>query len=675
MKAVARVLVGLSIALWWAQLNAQAPINSASTIQHITIEQEGWRELSAVQDRLQADDHVDMAPSDPKVSELITAGESAFNERRFKDAQAAYQQALSRLNRPRDEVMRGGALTLLGMTLFNQGEIYEAGQSYDAALPLLSRHLTPGSATLALVTAGQAGIAQATGRVGRAQALIATVQQNFPPVMESADSVHRRTLIRMAQTFRALHLPKVAEPYARAVLKFQDEYPQQDSADLAVANFELAAALHAERGDTVVISTHPANAVKEPSEAEVYAQRAIQMLDRHHSADSALLIPALYVLAREQMMRLQWEPATQSLQRAIAISRQRSAFDRNLSSLNTELAEVFNQQARYAEAAAALQEAVTIDRRSLPDQQETLAGHLDRLGIMQCRAHQCIDGVKSTREALALYRKLPLVERQVECQIGLVEELRRSGTLTEADATNKEALQLYDRAAPARRDELGAWLHRQRGEILLEQGQSGAAIDEFHAMGAFYEKMRPDLNPLGAQGDAGVAAARYALGEKDAAWSLASATADLYRRKSWPMDSGYGLAARALGLMALERNDTAAGIRYLRQSWKVRMTVMAGGEVTLQQGWEFADVLGATEGRDDERSQVIESLYEMLADSPHVAPVLRLKVIDNWAQILRRRQQLALAEPLEQEVEMQCRNTTDQDMRSFCAGDRARRRT
>jgi hypothetical protein len=676
MKVFLRALIGSSI-VPWTLLPAQMPDgrSAAPTIQHATIAPVGERNSTPLTEPQHVENNsAAMIPSDPQVDALIAAGTKAYDQRDYAGAEKTLLEAISRLDRYRDELVRARVLTILGFVLFSKQDVDGAGNRFGESLALMTAHLPSDSAKPALAAAGLAGVEQARGHADRAKALIAQARERFPPEAATQDLDHLRGTLGLGRAFRAVSLPLAAEPYFRAALQAQEKNPQLLPEEVALLNYELAATLDSEKRNPW-LSTDPAPIPPKASEARHYAQLAIDLMTRSHMQENAVLSAAMWIIARDQLERQQWAEATLTVQSALTAARQSHGSSSDVEILDAQLAEVLILQERYPEAIPALQEAVDqlrIDQKSESPSHgpDYLARRLERLGTVQCSAQQCIAGVASIRAALALYQSLPVSEPGVLCQTRLAEALRRSATLAEAEVANADALRLLQTGSLS--DEVAARLHQQRGAILQDEHKAAAAVEEYHIASELYLKVHPDVGRLKMVGDAGAAAASYAQGDKSAAQQQAQATVAAYERGSWPLDESYGLAAKTLGLTYLDRGDKTTAVRYLKAAWHVRILELPGGEATIQQGYDLASVLADVKGDAQERAQVVNLLYLMLTDSPTTRPLLRLRVTAAWADILHHRQP-SLAGPVEHELEAQCQDSGDREAAAFCAQVRARR--
>jgi tetratricopeptide (TPR) repeat protein len=337
-----------------------------------------------------------------------------------------------------------------------------------------------------------------------------------------------------------------------------------------------------------------------------------------------------------------------------------------------ELAEALAGQAHFSEAISVLDEAIRVDRMLLPMAEFNLAQELQRKGDLQCASQHCVDAIANLKAAEAMAVTLPNPSFLVMCRYRLALALQVSGTLSDAQAMNQAALEAYRQARPSA--EVGGPLHQQRGEILLTQHAPAAALEEFEIAVSIYGHAKPALKRAMIDVQAYEAAVWYEQGDHTSALQSAREQVGFFEQSQWPWGLGIASAARVVGLMALDQNDTSSGVSYLKRAWDARSQGMPAGEATIAQGWEFAEVLRRIHGVDDPHSdEVIEHLYGMVAESPALSPLMRAKVTEGWAKVLRHRHQAALAGSVEQDVQQQCRASADSELLAFCAAARAHR--
>jgi tetratricopeptide (TPR) repeat protein len=584
-------------------------------------------------------------PSDPQVRALIREGEVALGENRLREAYSAYRDVLARVNQFEDPVTYAWMLIQLGFTDLQAGNVTAAEAHFAEAQPLLEGRLANTTQMINALKVGQAGAAKVRGQTERVKRLVQEIHQKFPPAITPADELHYLSRARMGAYLWLVGLLQAAQPYLRAAVELQDTHPDIAPDMAAGMSLQFAALLDkllAGQQGNFGPDGKPAN---EPSEIEHYAKHTIDLLGGPDKATGLNAEVACYLLGQEQIFRRAWKEATVSLQHAIEIGRRRSPLSVPLLMEYTQLAEAFAGQNQYAEAIKPLDEVIALDRTLLPDAQVHLARNLQRKGEFQCGSRQCVAGLANVKEAEALFSAASSPEGLAMNRYRLGAILQVSGTLSDALKANEAAHQISQQIPG---DPLNGLLHQQRGEILLAQHQPAAAIQEFEAALSIFVRDKVNGQPAVIEMQAYEAAAWYEQGDHAAALIQASDQVGFYEQGGWDWRLGIAAAARVVGLMALERNETASGLDSLDRAWTLRSHEMPGGEVTITQGWELVEALRKVHGADSTQADaVLERLYALLGNSPELPSALRVKIATAWAQVLRHRGQADLAAAVE----------------------------
>jgi tetratricopeptide (TPR) repeat protein len=297
-----------------------------------------------------------------------------------------------------------------------------------------------------------------------------------------------------------------------------------------------------------------------------------------------------------------------------------------------------------SDAAEALEDAVANDRGLLPASRATLAKDLDRQGQFLCLNQDCVSGILKIRSAQSIFLNMTDLDPAAGCSYRLADLLQRSGTMAEALEANYQAWDAYSRTPP--NDQFAGKIRQQRGEILLAQRRAAAAITEFQIALSLYNQATPKPEALIGDVQADLAVAQFTQRPSAATVEALQEQIQNLERHGWPRDKGFAAAARIVGVGALATEHPEIALNYLETAWRVRSALMAGGEITIGQGLEFADLLSQLKGVNYPGiNEVIDRLHSMLVDSPAVSPALRNKINDRWGEIQHERNRTAAALP------------------------------
>lgn len=627
-----KILIALSLTILATHSTWGAPM---ARLHYPVMGQDGFSLLDPARDpwRWNEDEVPIVVPiASPKVMALVHEGKVALAEDRLANAANSFQEALDQVRPARDPITYAGLLTFIGIAQLRQHDVNAAEQRFTEAQSVLEAHIPDAPAHMTFLKVGQAGAAQARDDRDRVEQLVHDIQHYFPPRVSPPDLLHFLSRVEIADYLRLVNLPKAAEPYMRATVQTQEAHPELApdlAADLSLQFASVLGGLHKGELGNLGPDGKPTD---NPSEIERYAARAVQLLGGR-AASGPLAEMALELAGREQLIRKAWVPALESLQHARGLGQGRFPADVPLALENAELAEALAGQNRLPEALNALDEAIGIDQSLLPATRTHLAQHLRRKAELQCANLHCVPALESAQAAEAMLMTLSDPLALAQCRSALAAILQVAGTPAQAQVANQGALEHFTHADPTA--EAVGLLHQQRGEILLAQHAPAAALEEFEAARTIFSHLQPASDRAVVEMKAYEAVSRYEQGDTMEALGDARAQIDVYQRNQWPWSLGIAAAVRVMGLNALEAHDTVAAVTELAQAWDVRRRAVTGGEVTIAQGWELAQLLSRFSPA--VHDAVIERLYEMLPDSPAVSAELRAQVTKAWSSAQCRR--------------------------------------
>jgi tetratricopeptide (TPR) repeat protein len=270
---------------------------------------------------------------------------------------------------------------------------------------------------------------------------------------------------------------------------------------------------------------------------------------RHQSGNELALAELLYRAGRGLIARSQWKEAEAATRESLNLQRSFNASDQSLASTMLQLGYSLENQSRFSEAVALVDEA-----RALCAGSEAVLGEahcIKSLGDIALRQSDHASAQRRYEEALPLYRRVGEVSGEANCirRLGHI-ALQRSDHAS-AQARYEEALPLYRRVG----DVLGeANCIMSLGDIALERSDHTSAQARYEEGLPLYRRVGDVLGEANCVKSLGDIALRQS--DHASAQARFEEALPLYRRvgELW----GEASCIRSLGDIALARSDRAS---------------------------------------------------------------------------------------------------------------------